>query len=74
MMDKKAAKSILTQREQEVVRLVSLGYTNIQIGEHLNISPRTVERHKANMMQKLHLKEQHELVQFALKNKYVDLI
>lgn len=74
MMDKKAAKSILTQREQEVVRLVSLGYTNIQIGEHLNISPRTVERHKANMMQKLHLKKQHELVQFALKNKYVDLI
>ncbi|HEY4602026.1 MAG TPA: response regulator transcription factor [Cerasibacillus sp.] len=74
LMKKKETRSVLTQREQEVIRLVSLGFTNIQIGEQLNISPRTVERHKANMMQKLDLKEQHELVQYALKNKYVDLI
>lgn len=74
LMENKGKHSVLTQREQEVIRLVSLGFTNIQIGEQLGISPRTVERHKANMMQKLHLKGQHELVQYALKNNYVDLI
>lgn len=74
LMKKKARKSVLTPREQEVVRLTFLGYTNIKMGEHLYISPKTVERHKANIMGKLELTEQHELIQYALKNHYVDLI
>lgn len=71
---KKERTSVLTSREQEVIRLASLGYTNKQIAKQLKISPKTVERHKENMMNKLHLEEQHELIQFALKNNYVDLI
>ena len=67
-------KSVLTPREQEVLRLVTLGYTNIQIGERLVISPKTVERHKSNMMQKLQLQEIHELIQYGIKNHVADLV
>src|SRR5699024_6006566 len=70
---KKERTSVLTSREQEVIRLASLGYTNKQIAKQLKISPKTVERHKENMMNKLHLEEQHELIQFALKNNYVKI-
>lgn len=63
--------SVLTPREKEVVQLTSLGYTNIQIGEQLSISPKTVENHKANVMEKLNLTERYELVQYALKNSLI---
>ncbi|GIN88560.1 DNA-binding response regulator [Heyndrickxia sporothermodurans] len=66
-------KSVLTQREQEVVRLTLLGYTNVQIGKHLGISHKTVENHKANIMQKLNLKDKHELMKYALKNNFIEL-
>lgn len=65
--------SILTPREKEVVQLSSLGYTNIQIGKKLNISPKTVENHKTNIMRKLNLTERYELIQYAIKNELVDL-
>lgn len=74
MVANDSKKSILTPREQEVLRLVTLGYTNIQIGEQLVISPKTVERHKSNMMQKLNLQEIHELIQYGIKNHVVDLV
>lgn len=66
--------SVLTPREQEVLRLVSLGYSNVQIAEQLIISTKTVERHKSNMMQKLQLKGPHELIQYGIRNNYVDLV
>ena len=62
--------SVLTKREQEVLGLVSVGYSNRQIAEKLTISTKTVERHKENMMKKLELKGQHELVQYGLRNNY----
>ncbi|MFD0944337.1 response regulator [Savagea faecisuis] len=74
MVANEPQKSILTPREQEVLRLVTLGYTNIQIGEQLVISPKTVERHKSNMMQKLELQEIHELIQYGIKNHVADLV
>lgn len=67
-------KSVLTKREQEIVRLTSLGYTNVQIAKQLNISPKTVENHKANIMQKLDLKDKHELIKYAIKNNFIDLL
>lgn len=62
--------SILTVREQEIVRLTVLGYTNMQIAEKLLISGKTVENHKANIMQKLHLKKKSDLIQYGLANNY----
>jgi two-component system response regulator NreC len=62
--------SILTLREQEVVRLTVLGFSNLQIGEKLSISHKTVENHKANIMQKLGLKTKQELIQYGIQNHY----
>lgn len=62
--------SILTVREQEIVRLTVLGFSNLQIAEKLSISHKTVENHKTNIMQKLGLKNKQELIQFGIQNHY----
>ncbi|MEZ7173303.1 response regulator [Sporosarcina sp. OR05] len=67
----KEKRELLTVREQEIVRLTILGYTNVQIGQKLFISSKTVENHKANIMQKLELKNKAELIQYGLANNYV---
>ncbi|MBB6177013.1 DNA-binding NarL/FixJ family response regulator [Anoxybacillus tengchongensis] len=74
MFAEKEPKSPLTNREREIVRLTFLGYTNNQIANKLKISPKTVENHKTNIMQKLGIKEKHELIQYALKNHIADLV
>lgn len=56
----------LTQREREVLHLAAEGRTSAQIGGHLNISPRTVEVHRANLMRKLGLRGQSDLVRYAV--------
>lgn len=58
---------LLSEREKEILSLVAKGYTNKEIGNLLNISPRTVETHKSKIMEKLNLSTRRELVQFALK-------
>jgi len=57
----------LTDREREVLHLAAEGRTNSEIADRLFISPRTVETHRAHLMQKLGLKNQTELIRFALK-------
>ena len=59
---------LLTSREREVLQLVAEGKKMADIGEILHISPRTVERHKYNLMDKLKLHTTAELVQFAFKH------
>src|SRR5699024_11202035 len=71
---KKERTSVLTSREQEVIRLASLDYTNQQIAKQLQISPKTVERHKENISNDLHLEEQDQPIQFELQDNYVGLI
>jgi two-component system response regulator NreC len=55
----------LTHREVDVLRLLAKGNTNRQIGELLNLSIRTVESHRANLMGKLGLASRVELVTYA---------
>lgn len=57
----------LSSREREVFQLAAEGHTNKEIGKMLFISPRTVEIHRANMMQKLGLSNQIEMIRYALK-------
>jgi DNA-binding NarL/FixJ family response regulator len=57
----------LTPREREVLHLAAQGYTNAEIAAHLVISPRTVEVHRANMMRKLGLRTQADLIRFAIQ-------
>src|SRR5579872_2778628 len=57
----------LTAREREVLHLAAEGYSNMQIGERLSISPRTVEIHRARIMQKLDLRTQTDLIRYSLR-------
>jgi two-component system response regulator NreC len=63
----------LTQREVEVLRLIALGYTNVEIGEQLFLSTRTVETHRAHIQRKLSRTTRAELVRYALEHKLVEL-
>ncbi|AXI01002.1 DNA-binding response regulator [Sporosarcina sp. PTS2304] len=62
---------ILSKREIEILPLVAKGYGNKEIAEMLYISVKTVEAHKAKMMDKLQLKSRPELVEYALKKKFL---
>ena len=57
----------LSEREQQVFRLVVQGKTNKQIGELLFLSPRTVEKHRSAILHKLNLRDAIEMVRFAVK-------
>jgi two-component system response regulator NreC len=57
----------LSTREREVLHLVVEGCSNAQIAGKLFISPRTAETHRANMMRKLSLRTQTDLIKYALK-------
>jgi two-component system response regulator NreC len=61
----------LTTREREVCQLAAQGFTNNEIADKLCIGRRTVETHRASMMHKLSLKNQAELVQFAMRRGLV---
>ena len=58
----------LTPREIEVLRLIANGYTNGQVAKELNLSVRTVESHRANLMGKLELRSRVELVRYAMEH------
>lgn len=64
---------VLTEREQEVLRYICLGYTNQEIAELLVVSPKTIEKHKSNIMEKLKFKRRHELVRYAIEKGLVTL-
>jgi len=61
----------LTTREREVLQLVVEGKTSTNIAEILVISSRTVEVHRANMMRKLNLHSQTELIRYAIRRKLI---
>ncbi len=63
----------LTDREREVLHLAAEGLTNAEVAERLSISPRTVETHRGNMMRKLKLENQTDLVRYALKKGIITL-
>ena len=62
----------LTKREIEIMKLVALGFSSIEIGKKLFISPRTVETHRTNLFEKLQVKNVAMLIRYAMKNGYMD--
>ncbi len=60
-------KKILSSRENEVLKLVALGYTNKQIANKLVVSIKTVESHKAHIREKLNMSDRSELVKYAIQ-------
>ena len=67
--DSMSRKASLTSRETEILRMYTEGLSNMEIAERLNISIRTVETHKNNIMQKYNFKNTVEMVKFAIRNK-----
>ena len=63
----------LTTREREVLFLAAEGHTNPKIARRLSISVRTVESHRANLMRKLRLRNQTELVRYAVQRGLLPL-
>jgi len=62
----------LTPREQEVVKLVAEGHTNKQIAQALVISEKTVERHRANILEKLGMRDRVELTRYAIRQGLIE--
>jgi two-component system response regulator NreC len=58
----------LTRREREILALVASGLTNQQIADQLFISPRTVDTHRTNIMQKLDIHDLANLVRYAIEH------
>lgn len=63
----------LTAREQEVLTQLAEGASNAVIGERLGISPKTVARHRENLMRKLNLHSRAELVKYAIRKGIIQL-
>jgi two-component system response regulator NreC len=63
----------LTPREREVLRLIALGHTSVEIAAKLGLSPRTIETHRARIHRKLGLDTRAELVAYALRHDLLRL-
>jgi DNA-binding NarL/FixJ family response regulator len=62
----------LTPRELEIVKLIAEGYSNRRIAEELVISEKTVERHRANLLEKLGMHDRVELTRYAIRRGLVE--
>jgi DNA-binding NarL/FixJ family response regulator len=62
----------VTHRELEILRLLARGWTNKEVARSLDISVKTVDVHRANIMRKLKLATFSEMVQFAIRHKLIE--
>jgi DNA-binding NarL/FixJ family response regulator len=64
--------SILTPREEEIVKLIAEGHSSKEIANILVISAKTVDRHRANILQKLGMRDRLDLTRFAIRAGLVE--
>ena len=62
----------LTPREQEILKLVAEGYTNKEIASLIHRSIKTVQAHRASLMDKLHLHDRTEIVRYAIRKGLIE--
>jgi two-component system, NarL family, response regulator NreC len=65
--------SVLSQRERQVLEMVAHGDTNQEIGRQLNLSHKTIARHRERIMKKLNIHSRTELIKFAIRTGLVQL-
>lgn len=63
----------LTHQEIEILKLTAFGYTNIEIGDELGLSRRTVEMYSASILSKMEAKSKAHAVYIAMKNKIIKM-
>jgi len=66
--------SRLTNREREILQLMAENKSNREIGQALNISPKTVKNHRAKIMEKLNLHSQRDVLDYARRTGLIDLV
>ncbi len=69
---KAISQQMISPREKQILKLISKGITNKNIGEMLNISKRTVENHRASLKKKLNARKTADLVKYAIAHGYVE--
>jgi DNA-binding NarL/FixJ family response regulator len=67
---KKSPFQELTKREKEILQLVVKGYTSKKMAEHLNLSQRTIDHHRSNLLRKFNRKNSIDLVNYAVRNGF----
>jgi two-component system response regulator NreC len=65
--------SALSSREREVLQLIAEGRTSREIAEILNLSVKTVQSHRTNLMQKLDLHDRGDLIKYAIQKKIIEI-
>jgi DNA-binding NarL/FixJ family response regulator len=71
--EKKSPFQELTKREKEVLQLVVEGYTSKKMAKHLNLSQRTIDHHRSNLLRKFNRKNSVDLVNYAVRNGFVSI-
>ena len=61
----------MTKREKEILQLVVQGFTSKQMAEQLNLSQRTIDHHRSNLLRKFNRKNSVDLVNYAVRNGFV---
>jgi len=64
---------VMTQRERELARLISDGYSTKEAAEVLNISPKTAETHRAAIMKKLDARNVADIVKYCIRNQIIEI-
>lgn len=72
--DRSLSLRALTPREREVVQLLAEGKSSKEVATHLDLSVKTAETHRSNIMRKLNLHSVSELVLYAVKNNVVQVV
>jgi DNA-binding NarL/FixJ family response regulator len=70
-LKKKTSWDTLTTREREILKLIAEGYKNKEIADNLCISVKTIEKHRANLMEKLNLHNVQALTTYAIEKGLV---
>lgn len=70
--DEAPSANAITHREEEILKLVAEGYSSKEIADILVISIKTVERHRANLLQKLGLRDRLELTRYAIRTGLIE--
>jgi len=65
--------NLLSERETEILILICQGFSNQEIADQLFISKRTVDKHRANILEKSECKNTAQLVMYAIKNELVEI-
>jgi len=63
----------LTERERQIMRMITAGQRTREMAQLLSLSPKTIEKHRANLMRKLGLRNASAVAAYAIANGYIDL-